>query len=101
MTPGPRFGLDPNIIKSLKVLITKNSKVEKIILYGSRAKGNYKDGSDIDLTIKGPLLNTTDLLKLQDDIEDLMLPYKADLSLFHQIENQGLIEHILRVGVEF
>ena len=75
--------------------------VERIILYGSRAKGNFKPGSDIDLTLVAPSLTTTELLEIDRAIDELLLPYKVDLSLWHQIDNADLIEHIKRVGVTF
>jgi len=101
MTQAPAFGLSPSVISSLKSTILKNGKVEKIIIYGSRAKGTHRPGSDIDLTIVGPTLSTTDLLKIENEIDDLMIPYKVDLSLLHQIENPDLVDHITRVGVDF
>lgn len=97
----PAHGLSAEVIHSLKSVFQKHQKIQKIIIYGSRAKGNYKSGSDIDLTLVAPDLNLKDLLALENEIEELMLPYKVDLSLYHQIENPDLISHIQRVGVEF
>ncbi|NKQ11782.1 nucleotidyltransferase domain-containing protein [Pseudomonas sp. SST3] len=76
-------------------------KVSEAILYGSRAKGNYRPGSDIDLTLKGNELSHQDLLDIELALDDLLLPYKIDLSLHHQIDNPQLIEHIDRVGKLF
>jgi type I restriction enzyme S subunit len=70
-------------------------------LYGSRAKGNYRPNSDIDLTLKCKNVDLSTLFKIETDLDDLLLPYKIDLSIFHKIENQDLIEHINRVGVVF
>lgn len=95
-----QFGLSQNTIEAIKKVF-KNYPIEKIILYGSRAKGNFKPGSDIDLTIVAPNLQLSDLLKMENELEDLDLPYKIDLSLMHQIENKSLIEHIHRVGINF
>jgi predicted nucleotidyltransferase len=94
-----KFGLSPQTLASLKAIFSRYSEIEKVVLYGSRAKGNFKVGSDIDLTLMAPGLDLTGLLKIEDDIEELMLPYKVDLSLFHQIENPDLREHIKRVGI--
>lgn len=96
-----KYGLPNSTIDSIKDVINKHSKIEKIILYGSRAKGNYKPGSDIDLTLVAPTMELTELLKIETELDDLMLPYKIDLSLFHMIDNPELIEHIKRVGLEF
>ena len=96
-----KFGLTKNTIQLIQSVFSKYSQIEKVILYGSRAKGNFKAGSDIDLTIVAPKLTTTELLKIENDLDNLMLPYKIDLSLLHQIENPDLVEHIKRIGVEF
>jgi len=79
----------------------KHSGVEAAILYGSRAKGSYRNGSDIDLTLHGTSLDLSTLMKIEHELDDLCLPHKIDLSIFHKIENPDLIEHITRVGVEF
>lgn len=96
-----KFGLSAKTIETINSVFSKYSKIEKINVYGSRAKGNYREGSDIDLVLTAPTLTTSDLLKIENELEDLMLPYKIDLSLFHQIENPDLIEHIKRVGKDF
>ena len=70
------------------------------ILYGSRAKGTFRPGSDIDLTLKGEI-SDQELLNLYGDLDDLCLPYKFDLSLYRQLDNQALLEHIERVGQVF
>jgi predicted nucleotidyltransferase len=95
-----KHGLDQKTVTSLLSVLSQNENIDKIVLYGSRAKGNYKVGSDIDLTLIAPKLTLTDLFKLETEIDDLLLPYKVDLSLFHKIENQDLIDHIRRVGIE-
>lgn len=76
--------------------------MEKAILYGSRAKGNYKNGSDIDLTLHGGASLTLDVLyKIINELDDLLLPYTIDLSILNDIGDPDLIEHIQRVGVTF
>jgi len=70
-------------------------------LYGSRAKGNFKNGSDIDLTLKGDNISLTVLNSIVNQIDDLLLPYSFDLSIFNKITNPDLIEHISRVGLVF
>ena len=63
--------------------------------------GNFKNGSDIDLSIFSPSMDLAELLKIENEIDDLLLPYKVDLSLYHHIDNRDLVEHIQRVGVLF
>lgn len=70
------------------------------VLYGSRAKGTFRPGSDIDLTLKGEITDH-ELLSLYGDLDDLCLPYKFDLSLYQHLDNQALREHIERVGQVF
>ena len=95
------YGLSERVIDQLQAVFQKSSKIEKVILYGSRAKGNYKAGSDIDLTVISESLTLTELLAIENAIDDLLLPYKVDLSLYSKIDNEELKEHIHRVGVEF
>ncbi len=95
------FGLKDTHIAAINSVFAQYPQVEKAILYGSRAKGNYRNGSDIDLTILGDKLNFDILQKIEIDLDDLLLPYKIDLSIFNTIENTGLRQHIERVGIIF
>ncbi len=95
------YGLSDQVIEQLRAVFRQHPAVDKVILYGSRAKGNFKPGSDIDLTVISKNLNLTELLKIEQVIDDLLLPYKVDLSLYSTIDNPDLQEHIQRVGVEF
>ncbi|MDH5298814.1 MAG: nucleotidyltransferase domain-containing protein [Desulfobulbaceae bacterium] len=76
-------------------------EVEEAILYGSRAKGNERPGSDIDLTLNGPNLNLQVINRISRELDDLLLPYTIDLSVFRQISNSDLLDHIERVGQVF
>ena len=96
------FGLDVDTLGDMRQLFQQFSHIEKVILYGSRAKGNYRKGSDIDITLIGKDLsldNTVDPLIRK--IDDLNLPYTFDISIFKQLDNLDLIDHILRVGKTF
>jgi len=93
-------GLSSQVVSALCGVFAQHSGVEQVILYGSRAKGTFRPGSDIDLTIKGALA-FPELLQIESEIDDLLLPYKLDLSLLSQIENPDLLAHIERVGVVF
>ena len=77
-------------------------QIEKAILYGSRAKGNYKNGSDIDLTLCGGSDLTLQVLyKVMDALDELWLPYTIDLSIWAHISDAEVREHIQRVGLPF
>lgn len=95
------YGLKPDVIVNINRVLAVHPEIEQAILYGSRAKGNYRIGSDIDLCLVGDSLTLTQLLKIENEMDDLLLPYKIDLSLFHMLDNPELIEHIHRVGVAF
>lgn len=94
-----RTGLPADAVQAIQQVLATCRAVEQALLYGSRAKGNYKRGSDIDLTLKGDTLTYRDLLRLMDELDDLLLPYMIDLSIYAQIDNPALREHIDRVGV--
>jgi uncharacterized protein len=95
------FGLKETAIAKIKGVLVRYPEIEKAVLYGSRAKGSYRNGSDIDLTLMGDGLTHNQLLRIETEIDDLLLPYKMDLSLHRQIENPSLLEHIARVGITF
>jgi predicted nucleotidyltransferase len=96
-----QFGLKPEQIDALSRCFAKYPAIEQVILYGSRAKGNFKDGSDIDLTIIDSDMTFSELLQLENMLDDLLLPYKIDLSLKRQISNAELVDHIERAGKLF
>lgn len=94
-----RFGLKESVIREIRAVFARYPQVDKAILYGSRAKGNYKIGSDIDLTlIGGEDLTLSVLTKIMNEIDDLLLPYTFDLSLYSHISDPDVIAHIQRVG---
>jgi uncharacterized protein len=91
-------GLDKETEKKICAVLSSFEEVDKAVLYGSRAKGNYKKGSDIDLTLFGKNLTLKTIYKLHDGLDELYLPYKFDLSIFGRIKNKDLKEHVDRVG---
>lgn len=93
-----KFGLKKDIIDNINDVFKRHTQIEAVIIYGSRAKGNFKQGSDIDLTIKGHDLDLTMLNKISREIDDLLLPYYVDLSIYQHIDNPDLIDHINRAG---
>lgn len=93
------YGVKDETWESILNILKQYDQIEKAVLYGSRAKGTYKNGSDIDLSLKGKDLNTGTLLKIMDRIDDLYLPYEFDISIYDSIENVELKNHIDRVGI--
>lgn len=94
-----RYGLKESILAKIIAVFTALPEVQQVILYGSRAKGAFRNGSDIDLVIRGESVSPSQLISLENQLDDLLLPYDIDLSLLHQIDNQDLIDHINRVGI--
>jgi predicted nucleotidyltransferase len=96
-----RYGLKESTIAKINGVFEEYPHLQQAILYGSRAKGNFRKGSDIDLTLIGDDLTYREMTRIENQLDDLLLPYKMDISLFRHIENPDLIEHIQRVGVVF
>ena len=94
------FGITQNIINELNNIFHKYENIEKVIIYGSRAKGNFREGSDIDLTIIGGI-ERKDLMKIKDEIDDSYIPYLFDISIYNQLTSESLKDHINRVGKIF
>ncbi len=96
-----KYGLKETHLTIIKSIFEKYQEIDEAILYGSRANGNYRNGSDIDLTLKGKKLDLSLLVKIQMELEDSTLPHQVDLSIYHRIENENLKEHIGRIGISF
>ena len=96
-----KYGLTSSTIQAIQGVLAAYPQVEKAILYGSRAKGNYRNGSDIDLVLQGHDLDLSLQLRIETQLDDLLLPYKIDLALYEHIANPELREHIQRVGKVF
>lgn len=96
-----KTGISLEAIQKIHSVLLEYPEIKKVILYGSRALGTFKNGSDIDLAIDSSELSLTTLLKIENELDDLLLPYKIDLSIMQKIENHELIEHIKRVGICF
>ena len=96
-----RFGLTDEVLHKINEVFRRYPQVEQAILYGSRAMGRHRYNSDIDLTLLGHALNLKTLFRIETELDDLLLPYKIDLSVFDHIDNPDLVDHIRRVGKVF
>ena len=93
-------GLSEPVIWKICEVFKRYPQVEKAVLYGSRAKAAHKTGSDIDLTLHGGTdLTLNVLLRIADDLDELFLPYTFDLSIFRDITDPDVTDHIRCVGV--
>lgn len=93
------IGLIINDLESIRKVIKSFPKIEDAVLFGSRAKGTYSNGSDIDIALKGDNIMLNDMLDLSNALEELLLPYKFDLIIYDRITESALIDHINRVGI--
>jgi len=96
-----RYGLKEDTIERIKEVFSLFPCVQKVTLYGSRAKGNYRDASDIDLTLHGKNLHFSTLHDIAITLDELYLPYKIDLCIYDNLKNQDLKESIDKFGVGF
>ena len=93
------YGLPAGALEQILGLLQSDPAVEAVLLYGSRALGRQRPGSDIDLCLVAPTLGLGELLQLHARLDDLLLPWPIDLQLHHQINHAPLLEHIDRVGI--
>jgi uncharacterized protein len=96
-----KFGLSEKTIQGITDTFAAFPQIEKAVIYGSRAKGNYKNGSDIDLTLYGRDLTTKLQGKIENELDELLLPYTIELSIFEKISDPDFVDHIQRVGMVF
>ena len=95
------FGLSESVINKIVGVLKNHPEAERGIIYGSRALGTHRPNSDIDLTLIGENIDFSTLLKIENELDDLLLPYQIDLSVLSKIDNKNLIDHINRVGKTF
>ena len=95
------FGFTHRDIKTLQDIFKKYTDVKNVFIFGSRAKGTYKQGSDIDLAIMNKGVKDMVIGKIKSDFEESSLPYIVDLVNYHTIKHSQLKNHIDRVGVPF
>ncbi|WOK05063.1 nucleotidyltransferase domain-containing protein [Imperialibacter roseus] len=96
-----RFGLKESMIGRVNSVFDKYPEIEEVIIYGSRARGSYREGSDIDMTLKGTGLTDSIRSKVWLAIDELNTPYLFDISIYNHLHSPGLEEHIDRVGKLF
>ncbi len=93
------FGLETHIIDMIRSEILKSNDVTDIIIFGSRAKGNFKKGSDIDIAVKGKNLSFEIVTQLKTKFnQEMLIPYHVDIVHYESISNIDLANHIDRVG---
>src|SRR5882724_10178995 len=94
-------GLSKATVENINRVFARFPQVDKAMLYGSRAKGTARPGSDIDLVLFGNEVDQKTVDQIADALDDLLLPYRFDLSIFSKISQAGLTDHIKRIGILF
>jgi predicted nucleotidyltransferase len=95
------FGISSKNIEILNSVFKKFPQVKRVIIYGSRAKGNFRKNSDVDLVITNSEIDRHDIGKILSEIDDSNFPYLVDLQVLNTIKNRELLDHINRVGKIF
>jgi len=95
------FGLSNTIIEKFVSVFQRYPGITEVVIYGSRAKGNFREGSDIDISLKGQDITEDIRRQVWLDLDDLNTPFLIDLSVYNSIDSESLKEHIQRVGKIF
>ena len=94
-------GLKEKYRSTLIDILAADPRVERVVLFGSRATGAFRPASDIDLALYGDELTFSDLARLRTRIEETSIPQQVDLALVKNIDNPKLLAHIREDGVEW
>lgn len=96
-----KFGLKDKTLNKLYSVFAKFANIDKVVIYGSRAKGTHREGSDIDITLFGDNIDYNLINNLSVQIDELNTPYLFDISIYSKLQSASLKEHIDRVGKVF
>ena len=95
----PCHGLSGATLAKIAGVLVGFPEVERAVLFGSRAKGTHKRGSDIDLALVGEALDWRTIGRIHDALDDLLLPYRFSLVHSGAQTDSEVAAHIARVGV--
>jgi predicted nucleotidyltransferase len=95
------FGLSQTIITDICTVFAQYPQIKNVLLFGSRAKNTWKDGSDIDFAVVGSDLSDRDFTKLWNQIDNLPIVFKVDCLHWDRLNNTSLKNKILKEGKEF
>ena len=90
-------GLPQQACQRLLDVLLQSTKVGEVWLFGSRAMGRHREGSDHDLCLVGEAITHLDRLQLMHPIDELLLPWPVDLALRFEMPDE-LLAHLSRVG---
>lgn len=92
------FGLSDSVVEDIRRIFKQHVNIRKVLIFGSRAKDTYHNGSDIDLAAVGEGLTYNQLMDIAVQIEDLGLLYKVDVLDYQKHIGTPIGAHIDRVG---
>lgn len=95
------FGLPHGVLSSIAGVIAGVDSVKRAVVYGSRAKGNCRPNSDIDIMLYGDDITLSDLAVIDCRLDDLLLPWQIDLTARCRVTNQALLDEVDRWGKTF
>ena len=91
-------GLKQELKEAITTVFANWPQVKQAKLFGSRAKGNYSQYSDIDIALLGDL-SYLDVEAIALELDELPFIYKFDVCSYSLIENEALKKHVDRVGI--
>lgn len=94
-----KSGLDAKDLEKISELFASHPRVDKVVIFGSRATGDFRPGSDIDLAVYGCDFNFDDLLEIKVGLSDLQLPYFIDVVRYDKLKNDELKARIEEDGI--
>lgn len=93
------FGLKERDLEEIKSILRGFPVVEEAFIFGSRAKGNFRRGSDVDIAIKGQEVTFHEISTIAGILnEDTLMPYRFDVLGYSDLKNSELLNHIDRIG---
>ncbi|CAG5011876.1 hypothetical protein DYBT9275_05044 [Dyadobacter sp. CECT 9275] len=96
------FGLKESDISDITQILNRYPGISRAYIFGSRAKGNYKSGSDVDIAVKGDDISYDTILNIAAYLnEETLMPYHFDVLNYQTIQSSDLREHIDRTGIMF
>ncbi|MEZ0116887.1 UNVERIFIED_ORG: putative nucleotidyltransferase [Heyndrickxia coagulans] len=94
------YGLLERDMQYILQALKKFNEIECAILFGSRATGNYKNGSDVDIAIRGEKVTDNVIFELNDLLNEVYpIPYFFDILHYEEIHNEKLLDHIDKKGI--
>jgi len=90
-------GLSQDELARIRAILETVPSVEKAVLFGSRATGLARRGSDVDIMLYGDKLKMSDIMQISSLLEETTLPYQFDL-IRYDVENSALLEHVRQYG---